>query len=158
MYPPKVSDAQIRSLIATLSDGAQLPSGATLRTELAARFGSRGGVARIYELLNEMRTAGRRIPDPDSDRALRQQIQTLREQLQLQREREESDQSRWALEIDRLRLKVALLEPLAQQAQMLRETADLLRVRLQAADMRVSNMEEELLRMQEAAESHPRPL
>lgn len=157
MFPPKVSDQQIRSLIAELSRGGRPPSGVVLRRALAERYGSRGGVSRIYTLLS----AERRPPaiplraqaaPPEDAASMQVELHSLREQLQLARERGEADQSRWAHEIDRLRLKVAQLEPLAQQSQMLRETADLLRHRLQAADVKLGHMEAELLRAMQRLE------
>jgi hypothetical protein len=162
MYPPKVSDGQIHALIGELSRAGRPPSGARLRAALAARFGSRGGVARIYALLAQSRVqpapprAALPATPSESVEDWQQQALALREQMQLAREREEADQSRWAQEIDRLRQKVAHLEPLALQAQMLRETADLLRHRLQAADIRLGRMEGELLRLQQELEKRDR--
>lgn len=163
MYPPKVSDVQILALIGELSRAGRPPSGASLRQALAMRYGSRGGVARIYALLARslpmppaQRTPPAALP-PGSAEAMSLEVQSLRDQLQLAREREEADQSRWAQEIDRLRLKLAQLEPLALQAQTLRETADLLRHRLQAADIRLGRMESELLRAQQQLEQRDRP-
>ena len=160
MFPPKATDRQIETLIAELSGGGRLPSGAALRRALRSRFGTPGGVARVYTLLaaarRERATPLRAPAEPGDPQALQAEVLLLRTQLQLAREREDADQSRWAQEIDRLRLKVAQLEPLAQQSQMLRETADLLRHRLQAADVKLGRMEGELLQALQQLEEHRR--
>ncbi|MBS0614470.1 MAG: hypothetical protein JSS24_14955 [Proteobacteria bacterium] len=85
----------------------------------------------------------------DIDPTAASQIAALRAQLELAREREESHQSRWAAEIDRLRLRLTALEPLAAEAVQLREINMLLRHRLQAAELRVSQLEQQLFVMQE---------
>ena len=56
MYPPKVEDKEVLAVIRDLSGGGALPSGAAVRAALARRYGSRGGVTRIYRLLASERT------------------------------------------------------------------------------------------------------
>ena len=156
MYPPKISDRQILSVIEELSTSANLPSGASLRAALASRFGSRGGVSRVYALLEQARRQRRATPEFATEPA-REEVVLLRAQLALAREREESDQRRWAEEVDRLRIKVAALEPLAHQSQRLRETADLLQRRLQAAESLAGRLEAELLIALQSAQRSPPP-
>jgi len=94
---------------------------------------------------------GDAVPRPaDIDPADASQIAALRTQLELAREREESHQSRWAAEIDRLRLRLAALEPLAAEAAQLRQANTLLRHQLQAAELRISQLEQQLIMMQES--------
>lgn len=145
MYPPRISTAQVRAVIRELSKGEQMPSGALVRATLAARFGSRGGVARIYRLLAEERQRLTPPPDPNSIVLLRQETDAMRERAERAESREESHQMHWAAEIDRLRMKVADLEPLAQQARILRERNEVLRQQLQSAEQRASRLEQQLI-------------
>jgi hypothetical protein len=144
MHPPRVSDAEVRTVIAELMVGAILPSGASVRGRLQERFGSRGGVARIYRLLSEERIRRTAPPDPGSLEALQEELQTLREKLKRTEEREDVHQARWAEEVDRLRLQVAQLEPIAKQARDAGQLNELLRHQLQAAERRISAMEQQL--------------
>jgi hypothetical protein len=145
MHPPHVSDHAIKHLIRELMVGNQLPSGARLRSALKARFGSPGGVARIYRLLANARAA----TSPDASRnaaaALEREVVSLRKALKLADHREQAHQSRWASEVDQLRQQVATLEPLALQARTALDHAELLRRQLHAAHMRIAALEEQLM-------------
>ncbi len=150
MYPPKVSDSQIRALIRELSGAGARLTGAALRAALGERYGSRGGVSRIYRLLGD---ATRTLPaTPATSTAVpiseSTQVEALRAELALAVAREESHQTRWALEIDRLRQTLAAVEPLALEARQLRLSGDLLRHQLQAAERRISELEEQIIAMQ----------
>jgi hypothetical protein len=109
MYPVKVTDAQVQSLIRELAVGAKLPSGATVRAALARRYQSRGGVARIYRLLAAERGP---LQEPESGwgrvnaEVLRQENQTLRQHLQEARELETRHQDHWGREVARLREQI----------------------------------------------------
>jgi hypothetical protein len=149
MYPPHVSDQDIQHLIRELTDGTQLPSGAQLRAAMQKRFGSRGGVTRVYRLLSSMRpkpsiqpSASRTTEDVAT---LQRELHTLREALKLADHREQAHQSRWALEVDRLRQQLAAVEPLALQAKAALDTAELLRRQLHAAHVRISTLEAQLM-------------
>jgi hypothetical protein len=144
MYSPRVSDAEVRVLIRELTVKRTLPSGAAVRTALSARFGSRGGVARIYRLLAEERIRLTPLPPVGSVEAMRREVELLREKLAQSQEREYAHQSHWAEEVDRLRLKVATLEPLVQQARISGSSDQLLRHRLQAAERRAAALEQQL--------------
>lgn len=159
MYPPRISDAEVRTVIREFTAGRQLPAGAAVRRVLAERFKCRGGVARIYRLLAE---EGARLTAPlqlDSIEALRQELAAMRDRAQRAEDREEAHQTRWAEEIDRLRLKVHALEPLAHQARVARDEANLMRHQLQAAELRAATLEQELYRLahQEGQASAPSP-
>ena len=143
MYPPKVSDAEVRVVIRELMVGRTLPSGAAVRAALAVRFGSRGGVARMYRLLAEERQRLTPVPEPDSVEALQREVQALRERAERAEHREEAHQSHWAEEVDRLRMQV--LGPLPQQGRMAGEGSDLLRHQLQAAEQRAARLEVQLM-------------
>ena len=146
MYPPRVSDIEVRALIRELTVESALPAGAAVRRALESRFGSRGGVARIYRLLAE---EGRQLtsqPAPGSVEALQRELQAMRDRAERAEQREEAHQSRWAEEVDRLRRQVAALEPLAQQADIARSSNELLRRQLQAAELRAAQLEAQLMR------------
>ena len=146
MYPPHVSDLAIQHLIGELTVGNRLPSGEALRTALKKRFGSRGGVARVYRLLAHARDATKPPPHPSADRQkLERELKALREAATLSQHREEAHQTRWALEVDRLRQRLLELEPLALHAKATLDNAELLRRELHAAHMRISILEQQLL-------------
>jgi hypothetical protein len=147
MYPPLVSDSLIQLLIRELTEGDQLPSGAQLRAALHRRYGSRGGVTRIYRLLANARPKPAAHPSPDVGK-LQREIQTLREAVRLADHREQAHQSRWALEVDRLRQQVATLDSLALQTKSALDAAELLRRQLHAAHLRISTLEQQLIAME----------
>jgi hypothetical protein len=145
MYPPHVSDQAIHATIRELMEEGRLPSGAKLRAVLKARFGSPGGVSRVYRLLSNTRTrlAAPRIA-PAAE-VLEGELRAVRERAERAEKREEAHQTRWAMEVDQLRMKVAMLEPLAHEARAAQEAALLLRRQLQAAEARVAALEQQLL-------------
>jgi hypothetical protein len=149
MYPSRVSDQDIQHLIRELTDGTQLPSGAQLRAAMQKRFGSRGGVTRVYRLLASVQAKpsiqySTPVNAEDVGK-LQHQIQALSEALKLADHREQAHQSRWALEVDRLRQQLATLEPLALQAKAALDAAELLRRQLHAAHVRISVLESQLI-------------
>ena len=147
MHPPRVSDAEVRAVIAELMVGAILPSGASIRARLQERFGSRGGVARIYRLLSQERARLTPALEPGSVEALQRELKALHQKLARAEEREDAHQARWAKEVDRLRLQVAALEPIAKQARSAGQVNELLRHELQASERRVAAMEQQLHRI-----------
>ncbi len=157
MYPPHVSDQDIQHLIRELTDGNQLPSGAQLRAALHKRFGSRGGVTRIYRLLSAASpkpSIQSSTPGSTEDvEKLQSEIRTLREALKLADHREQTHQSRWALEVDRLRQQVASLESLALQSKTAINNAEVLRRQLHAAHIRISVLEAQLMDASSSAQS-----
>ena len=146
MYPPHVSDLQIKHLIGELTVGNRLPSGAALRSALEKRFGSRGGVARVYRLLAHTRDATKPPSQPPAElQKLERELVALRAAATLSQHREEAHQTRWALEVDRLRQRLLELEPRALHAKDAIDQAELLRRQLHAAHMRISVLEQQLL-------------
>ncbi len=125
--------------------GNTLPSGAAVRATLDARFGSRGGVARIYRLLADERARLTPPPEPGSVEALQRELQALRERAERAEAREEAHQTHWAGEVDQLRMKLLGLEPQTIQGQRDREGTELLRHQLHAAEQRAARLEEQLI-------------
>jgi len=145
MYPPNVTDDEIRTVIRELAVGECLPSGALLRAVLKQRFGSPGGVSRIYRLLSKARIKTPVVRNVDAVEVLERQVQVMRERAERAEKREEAHQSRWAVEVDQLRLKVLAYEPLAQQGQKALDSVGLLRRQLQAAEARIAGLEQQLI-------------
>ena len=145
MYPPHVTDDDIRTLISELAVGERLPSGALLRAVLKQRFGSPGGVTRIYRLLSNARSKRSVVRKVEPADVLERELQGMRERAERAEQREETHQSRWAAEVDQLRLQVEAFKPLAQQARQALETVGLLRRQLQAAEVRIGMLEQQLI-------------
>jgi polyhydroxyalkanoate synthesis regulator phasin len=147
MYPPHVSDREIRLVIRDLTVEDRLPSGARLRSVLRARFGSRGGVSRIYRLLADAQGAQKKVApsEPEDVGKLGREVESLRKAAQLAEHREQAHQSRWAMEVDRLRQQVAGLEPLAMKTKTAMDIAELLRHQLHAAHVRIAALEQQVL-------------
>jgi hypothetical protein len=153
MHPPRVSDAEVRAVIRELTVEKALPAGAAVRRAMGSRFGSRGGVARIYRLLAEEGVRLTPPPNPGSVEALQRELQAMRNRAERAEHREEAHQTRWAEEIDRLRRQVESLGPVAHQARIVRDTNELLRHQLQAAQLRAAQLEAQLLASQQNEEN-----
>ena len=155
MYPPQASDAQVRALIRELTVDGVAPAGAALRAALADRFGTRGGVARIYRLLADERrkmSGGAQVQASD---ALTLELARAAERAARAEAREEAHQVRWAREVDTLRQRVAELEPLATEARSSQEVIQALRRELRAAELRLAALEKKQLEKVHGRELHP---
>jgi hypothetical protein len=152
MHPPRVSDAEVRAVIRELTVENIPPAGAAVRRALELRFGSRGGVTRIYRLLAEEGVRLTPPPNPSSAEALQRELQAMRHRAERAEHREVAHQTRWAEEVDRLRRQVAALQPVAEQARIARDTNDLLRYQLQAAELRAGQLEAQLIASQQSEE------
>jgi hypothetical protein len=145
MYPAHVTDAVIQTVISELAVGEHLPSGALLRAVLKQRYGSPGGVARIYRLLSQAQSKKSVVRISEPADVLERALQAMRERAERAEQREETHQIRWAAEVDQLRLKVAAFEPLALQARKALDDVGLLRRQLQAAEARIAMLEQQLI-------------
>jgi hypothetical protein len=150
MYPPRVSDALVLDVIRELTQGMRLPSGASVRAVLHARFGSRGGVTRIYRLLTQQRQRLIAQPEAGSIEDLLTQLERMRERAERAEAREEAHQLRWAQEVDVLRRQLAELEPTVRYDSGAREAALLLRHQLRAAEMRAADLERQLFELRQS--------
>ena len=153
MHPPKVQDSEVKAVIRALTAGDTLPSGAAVREALHDRYGSRGGVTRIYRLLTDERRRLTPPPAPGSIEMLQAELKAMQGRAERAEERELAHQDRWAIEIDQLRQKLIALEPLAHQAHIARETSESLRHRLQAAEQRTALLEQQLIEIQARPEA-----
>ena len=144
MHPPRVSNYQVLGVIRDLTIADQLPSGAALRAALYERFGSRGGVARIYRLLAAEDSRRKPPVEEGSVDALSQDIERLRAKLEESHAREDQYQSRWAQAVDALRMKVVESTDLAARLRILEESNKNLRHELQVTMQRAETLEERL--------------
>lgn len=145
MYPPKVEDKEVLTVIRDLSVGGPLPSGVAVRNALERRYGSRGGVARIYRLLaSERARRGTTALSSVGAALLEQENRNLRELLQHQRQREDAHQAHWNREVGRLRDRVSALEPLVQEAAVRGEVSEALKQEVQGAETRAGQLEVQL--------------
>jgi hypothetical protein len=111
MNPAKVGDGTIRQLIRELSANGRPPSGVVVRRALQDRYGSRGGVRRIYRLLSAEVAVIQGAPTSSVNaRLLEQEVRNLREQLKQLRQREDAQQVYWTREVGQLRQQVQALE------------------------------------------------
>lgn len=105
----RLSDADIRAVITDLERQQGRASGAAVRAELHRRHGARGGVARIYRLLDEARRGARHeesLSLADRVRELEQQLAAMTERAERAEHRELVHQDRAAVEIHALREKL----------------------------------------------------
>jgi phage protein D len=142
MYPPKVTDDQVQSLIRELSVDGTLPSGGAVRRALAHRYGSRGGVARIYRLLSSRRPSESPTHVPAIGvRLLELENRNLRDQLQQARERENTHQAYWTRQVRELREQVGALESSVQRAAISGQVSAALEKEAQDAETRTGQLE-----------------
>jgi hypothetical protein len=112
--PPRLPDTEIQHAIEDLRTHGKAVTGVALRAELQRRHGHRGGVTRIYRLLQRQSALPRPAPAPAvpgplpaSDLAqLQAELAAALERARLAEHREEAHQSRWAGEIHTLREQV----------------------------------------------------
>lgn len=145
MRPPLLSEDAIRSAVRELTASGERVTGVAVRQLLAARFGARGGVARIYRIVREtqrlprpaatLRTAGR-ISDESREAAIAR--------ADLAEERERVHQQRWARETDALRTRLAKAEQDAREAELARQRVAELGRALASAQARIETLEQAL--------------
>jgi hypothetical protein len=152
--PPRLPDEKILALITELRTRHPALTGLRLREELKDRFGSPGGVSRIYRLLGEATApspasleplrAPATDPLPTEVAELRAELQRALERATLAEHREEQHQTRWAGEIHRLREELHTHREAAHRLNLLeRELQDRSR-ELAAAYRRIADLEESL--------------
>lgn len=145
MRPPLLSDASIRATIRELTAAGGRVTGVAVREALAERYGARGGVARIYRVLEESRLAGR-APATDPARpagavASDESRAAAIARADLAEHRERAHQERWARETDALRTRLAAAEQAARDAELAKlRVADLSRA-LRSAQARITDLE-----------------
>jgi hypothetical protein len=115
MYPPKVTDEQLRELIRELTIDGHGPSGRAVRTALKQRYGSRGGVGRIYRVLAAMHpmsasSSGSSHWAVVNEKLQQAEIQNLRQQVQAVKQQDDRHRAYWQWRIKELQLEVQKLK------------------------------------------------
>ena len=146
--PPRLPDTTILELIDELRGRFPVLTGTQLRAELERRYGTRGGVSRIYRLLNQA-TSPRPSPSPSShtisDTADPQsELAAALERARLAEHREEAHQARWAAEIHQLREQVRTLNHAAHRLPVLEAELQDRSRELAAAYKRLADLESQL--------------
>ena len=142
MFPPKVTDDTVLSLIRELAGQGAFPSGAQVRLTLWLRYRSRGGVARIYRLrAAEKARLGTPVLAPIRIGLMEQENRNLREQLRAIRQREDAQQAHWNRTVGQLRERVEALEPLVRHAAASGDVSAAMRREVQEAEIRAGQLE-----------------
>jgi hypothetical protein len=146
MRPPLISEDSIRAAIRELAASGERVTGVAVRELLAARHGTRGGVARIYRFVHEAQRSGREtapvrppaapVPPESREAALARAA--------LAEERERVHQERWARETDALRGRVAKAEEAAREVDTARRRVAELTRALASAQARIAVLERAL--------------
>jgi hypothetical protein len=146
MRPPLLSEDSIRAAIRELAASGGRVTGVAVRNLLAARYGARGGVARIYRLVRDAQRAPRDppLPRPGAPAASDESRESALARAALAEERERVHQERWARETDALRTRLARAEEAARDAEVAKlRVADLGRA-LASAQLRIAALERAL--------------
>jgi hypothetical protein len=143
--PPILSDASIRAVIRELGAGGARVTGVAVRGLLAARYGARGGVARIYRALHESRADARPprggLPEPLQSAASTESREAAIARADLAEHRERTHQERWARETDALRVRLAAAEQAARDAEVAKQRVAELTRALASAQARIARLE-----------------
>ena len=145
MRPPILTEQSIRAAIRELAASGERLTGVAVRELLAARYGARGGVARIYRLIEEIRVGerGRAERAEGAGRsASEESLEAAISRADLAEHRERAHQERWARETDALRARLAAAEQAARDAEIARRRVAELSRALVSAQARIAQLEE----------------
>lgn len=145
MRPPLVTEQAIRAIVRELRASGGRLTGVAVRDRLAERHGVRGGVSRVYRVIEKMRAEERerearragtpRAAGTDESR------EAAIERANLAEHRERVHQERWARETDALRARLATAELAARDADgAARRVSELARA-LASAQARIAELE-----------------
>lgn len=145
MRPPLVTEQSIRAAIRELASSGERITGVAVRELLLARYGARGGVARIYRVLNESRSDEReRVTRPGSEPKVSRSDESREAAIaraDLAEHREQAHQARWARETDELRARLAAAEQAARDVEAGRRRITELARALASAQARIAELE-----------------
>ena len=145
MRPPILTEQSIRAAIRELGTSGERITGVAVRELLLARYGARGGVARIYRVLNESRTEERERGARGSGGPALSRSDESREaalaRADLAEHRERTHQERWARETDALRARLSAAELAAREVEAARRRVTELARALASAQVRIAELE-----------------
>ncbi len=145
MRPPLVTEQAIRTAVREVAARGGRVTGVAVRALLLKRHGTRGGVSRVYRLIEEVRgeqreSATRRGQAPRSADTTESREAAI-ERANLAEHRERTHQERWARETDALRARLAAAEQAARDAEVsARRIGELARA-LASAQARIAELE-----------------
>lgn len=145
MRPPILTEQSIRAAIRELGTSGERITGVAVRELLLARYGARGGVTRIYRVLNESRTEERERSSRGSGEPAVSRSDESREaalaRADLAEHRERTHQERWARETDALRAQLAAAEFAAREVEAAKRRVTELARALGSAQARIAELE-----------------
>jgi hypothetical protein len=143
MRPPLLSEESIRAAIRELDASGERVTGVAVRALLAARYGARGGVARIYRLVHEAARATRAMPMPrvGARTASDESREAAIARADLAEERERVHQERWARETDALRTRLAKAEEVVREGELAKQRLAELSRALASAQARIAALD-----------------
>ena len=146
MRPPILTEQSIRAAIRELGASGERITGVAVRKLLAARYGARGGVARIYRVLEEARLEERSRSERREEQRTGSASEESREaairRADLAEHRERTHQERWARDTDTLRARLAAAELAARDAELARRRVTELSRALASAQARIAQLEQ----------------
>ncbi len=146
MRPPLLTEESIRAAIREVTASGERVTGVAVRNLLAARYGARGGVARVYRLVHESQRAprGAALPLTGTPTSSDDSREAAIARADLAEERERVHQQRWARETDALRTRLAAAEQTVRDGEIAKlRLADLGRA-LASAQTRIAALERAL--------------
>jgi hypothetical protein len=146
--PPILTEQAIRAAVRELGARGRRVTGVAVRRLLAERYGARGGVSRVYRLLDEVRGEERDRMTARSQETRASASGEAREaaiaRADLAEHRERVHQERWARETDSLRARVAAAEQAARDSEALARRVAELAQALASAQARIAQLERQL--------------
>ena len=147
--PPRLPDTEIQQVIDELRARRGAITGLELRAELQRRYGHRGGVTRIYRLLQQTMPTRPTPPPPAAPTTsdvveLQSQLTAALERARLAEHREEAHQARWAGEIHALREQVRSLHDVSHRLAVIEADLRDRSRELAAAYHRIADLESQL--------------
>ena len=143
MRPVRVTEPAIHAVIRDLAETGARVTGVAVRDELSKRHGVRGGVARIYRVLQAFRRERAALLRPGLRAEVGSDGPDVQATLRAERAeaRERVHQERWARETDALRTRLAGLESAARDLEIAQQRVTDLARALASAHARISRLE-----------------
>ena len=148
MRPPILTEQSIRAAVIELGTRGKRVTGVAVRKLLADRYGARGGVSRVYRVLEQVRDEERGRTTARAEEPRASPSDESREaaiaRADLAEHRERVHQERWAKETDALRARVAAAEYAARDADASARRVSELAQALASAHARIAQLERQL--------------